>query len=55
MYCENCFYYNPMDGEEGFCDNKNIVVEYNDCYCCHSDSECMLEESIGNGDSPEEF
>lgn len=57
MYCEDCIYYNPMDAEEGFCDKNSMVVEFNDSYSCHSDSDYMLAKSIGNGgySSPEEF
>lgn len=56
-YCESCIYYNPMDAEEGFCDKKDIVVEYNECYCCHSESDYAFAESIWNGgySSSEEF
>lgn len=34
--CENCDNYNPMNGEEGFCDRNSEIVEWTEMRNCHS-------------------
>jgi len=44
MTCEDCDWYQPMSAEDGYCDRKGIIVDWNDE--CEDDDDVEDEEEI---------